>query len=136
MLLFRSITAGLLGACVFLLAQLGGPDITVPAAERCASRAIAHERATERASPATTSPRSPRALGVVDVAHGVSASQVLSLISLHRGERIVAIDDREVANQLVAGIEIADAVRDGTRFLDLSIESDHAPARRLVVLLH
>jgi len=121
MLLFRSITAGLLGACVFLLAQLGGPDVVEPV--------VVHE-------PVVVTQLGHPSLGVIDIAHGVPAAEVLSLIRLGPDERISAVDDREVANQLVAGTEIADAIRDGARFVDLSIDKRRAPKRRLVVLLH
>jgi len=123
MLLFRSITAGLLGACVYLLAQLPeARGVEATCVEAPAATFVAH-----RVRPAMT---------VVDVAHGVSASDVATLVHLDPDERIVSINDVAVDSSLIAGVAIADRVRDGIHYLDLAVARHRASeTRRVVVLL-
>jgi len=75
---------------------------------------------------------------VVDVAPGVPASTVVSLVRIGPGERIASVDDREVGSELVAGLELADAIRGGAHYVDLAVASREVPdhVRRVLVLLH
>lgn len=111
MLLFRSLTLGLLGACFYLLlgvARQGEPLREVQLA------------------PATT---------IVDIAGGVRGEQLAGMLALAPGERIVAVDDRPMRDDLQAGLEIA--AREGSpgTFVDLTVESA-AGARRVLLLRH
>lgn len=124
MLLFRSITVGLLGACVFMVAQLGGrsggrPDPVV------VTRPVLME------VPAS-------AVAVVDVAHGVPPSTVLSLVRIGPDEQIASVADTEVENDLVAGSRLADAIRSGAQYVDLEVAQRDSPTnvRRVLILLH
>ncbi len=124
MLLFRSITVGLLGACVFMVAQLGGrsggrPEPVV------VTRPVIMEV-----------PTSP--VAVVDVAHGVPPSTVLSLVRIGPDEQIASVGDTEVENDLVAGSRLADAIRSGAQYVDLEVAQRDSPTnvRRVLILLH
>jgi len=123
MLLFRSLTTGMLGACLYFVLQQpshvpAGSGPAVPAAPAAA-----------RSIPAT----------VIDVAGGVSALMVPSLVHLGPGEHIAAVDDRDAASDLSAGAMIADRARAGS-FVDLTVVSGprgpSAPTRRVLVLMH
>ncbi|MBL9016934.1 MAG: hypothetical protein JNL83_22285 [Myxococcales bacterium] len=118
MFLFRSLTIGLLGACILLLARLEGPAATVSPG------------AAVHAAPAAT------AATIVDVAPGVRASDVPSLIRLAPGERVVAVDDRRVDSDLAAGVAIANRAPASGAFVDLDIAGTGGAHRRVLVLLH
>lgn len=124
MLVFRSLTIGLLGACVFLLVGLDEartPEVVyLPAAT-----------AAPAPAPATT-----RDITVIDVAPGVSASTIASLVRLHEGEQIVAVGDRHVDNALAAGIAAGDVIRRDGKLLDLTISGTGAGVRRVLVIIH
>jgi hypothetical protein len=115
MLLFRSLAIGLLGACCLLLAT------------RPPARVIDHERVVYRAAaPSAT---------LIDVAAGLPAAQLGSLVKLEREEHVTAIDDRPVRGDLDAGAVLAQL---DTRpaFVDLEIAGGNAGQRRVVLLLH
>jgi hypothetical protein len=115
MLLFRSLAIGLLGACCLLLAT------------RPPARVIDHERVVYRAAaPSAT---------LIDVAAGLPATQLGSLIKLDRDEHVSAIDDRPTGNDLDAGAILAQL---DTRpaFVDLEIDGGIGGHRRVVLLLH
>jgi hypothetical protein len=117
MMLFRSLTVGMLGACLYFVVQLPGlREVARPQAP-----------ATVRTIPPT----------VIDVAYGVSALTVPSLVHLEPGEHITAVDDREVANDLMAGAVISERARAGT-FVDLTVAAGprDLAARRILVLMH
>lgn len=122
MLLFRSMTLGLLGACVVLLARLplGRPVVVAP-------RPLAVAAAPRMEAAATPS------IQIVDVGPGVE--DVVGLIQLAPDEQVVAIDDRAVPSTLVAGAVIAAHPRRAGAFLDLTVASATA-SRRVLVLLH
>ena len=109
MLVFRSLTIGLLIACVVLLAQLGRP---APIPE-------------------------PRVDGVriVDVARGVSAAMLAEILHLAPDEHVVAVDGNEVRSDLAAGAAIAAWSPAAGRYLDLTVASP-AGLRRMLVLVH
>ncbi len=115
MFLFRSLAIGLLGACCLLLAM------------RPPARLIEHERVVYRsAAPSAT---------LIDVAAGLPAAQLGSLITLEREEHVTAIDDRPVLGDLDAGATLTQL---DTRpaFVDLEIAGGHGGQRRVVLLLH
>lgn len=116
MLLFRSLTIGLLGACVMLLLRLGPSRTTI----------------------VTTVPERPvgSTATIVDLAPGLSSGVVTSLVRLGPGERVVAVDDRAVASDLEAGAAITDHPRVAGSFVDLEVASDRGEHRRVLVLLH
>lgn len=119
MLLFRSLTVGLLGACVALLVRLHA----VPHVVHVSPRAPLPEATRE----------APWAASIVDIAPGVD--DLAAVVSLAPGEHVVAVDDRRVASDLAAGVAIASAPRGTGRYLDLTVESATS-SRRVLVLMH
>jgi hypothetical protein len=120
--LFRSLTVGLLGACLYTVLQLA--TATSPA----------RPAAISTAEP-STQPPPPPSVTVVDVAHGVSPAQIIDLLHLRSGERVVAIDDLEVGSDLEAGAVIAGRGTKTREFVDLTIDSG-STTRRILVLQH
>ena len=116
MFLFRSLTIGLLGACVLLLirADLSG-------------RTPAPPPALDRPAAVAT---------IVDVAPGVPGANVSSLIRLSPGERVVAVDDRAVDSDLEAGVAISTHPPTSGAFVDLEVASGEGEHRRVLVLMH
>jgi hypothetical protein len=115
MLLFRSLALGLLGACFLLLALR--PAALTHVVDRVVYR---------QAAPAAT---------LVDVAMGVPATQLGSLIHLDAGEHVISIDDRPVTGDLDAGAVLAQ-LSSRPAFVDLEIAGGHGGQRRVVLLLH
>ena len=72
---------------------------------------------------------------VVDVAPNVSASLLPSLIQLREDERVVAINDARVTNDLQAGSVLASLWLGPQRYIDLNVASPRGE-RRVLVLLH
>src|SRR6184192_1321406 len=106
MLLFRSLALGLLGACFFLLA-------TRPAT------VIIRQPVPIEVPNLSGIHGLPQAQGpsVVDVAPNIEAARLPSLIQLGVGERVVAIDDARVANDLEAGRVLAAMVTAPQRYI-------------------
>jgi len=77
-----------------------------------------------------------RTATIVDVAPGLSGAMVPSLIRLAANERVVAVDDREVTNDLEAGAVISARAPGGNRFVDVDVASDEGNHRRVLVLMH
>lgn len=121
MFLFRSLTIGLLGACILLLARIT-PQAAAPLAVGQPTLALA--------APVTS------AATIVDVAPGVAASNVPSLIRLAAGERVVAVDDRTVDSDMAAGAAISNRSPGAGAFVDLDVERGDGAHRRVLVLLH
>lgn len=121
MFLFRSLTIGLLGACILLLARI---ETAPPAPVATAMPTIA-----------MTQPMPVTAATIVDVAPGVRASDVPGLIRLAPGERVIAVDDRRVEIDLAAGVAIANRAPSAGAFVDLDVEGAGGH-RRVLVLLH
>lgn len=121
MLLFRSLTTGLLGACLALLVQLEPLSRALPA---CVLAPPAAPR-----SPAAVAP----AASIVDVAPGVA--DVAALIQLAPGERVIAVGDRPMTSDLAAGAALAALPRGPGRYLDLTVASA-STTRRVLVLMH
>ncbi len=118
MLLFRSLTIGLLGACVLLLARVGPSRTTIVTPPALA--------------PASSMPKAT----IVDLAPGVSSGVVASLIRLAPGEHVVAVDDRAVKSDLDAGAAITGRPRGTGSFVDLEVAAPDGAHRRVLVLMH
>jgi hypothetical protein len=127
---FRTFALGLLGACCLLLAMR--PPISVVASEPgrivvVSSPTVLHCPEASRSEPPVT---------VVDVAPGVTAQQLASLIVLAPGERITAIDDREVPPGVTDRAALESVEIHAGHYLDLAIATRGvAGARRVLVLL-
>lgn len=117
MLVFRSLTIGLLSACFLLL-------ITRP---------IVEVRMTRGPRLHVSLPAHPPT--IIDVAPGVSGAQLASLIRLAPGEHVASIDDAAVNGDLGAGVVLAGLDLHGRQFIDLGV-SGASGERRVLVLLH
>lgn len=115
MLLFRSLTIGLIGACFLLqLERFQTPPQAVPTQE--------HIPASPPAAAAT----------IIDVAGSVAPRELSSLVHLDRDERVIAVDDRAVGSDLEAGAAIA---QHANGYIDLTVGTA-ASARRVLMILH
>lgn len=123
MFLFRSLTIGLLGACVALLVRVEVAAKAPPAAAAAAPTWPAPSAVVASAT-------------IIDVAAGVSTASVSSLIRLAPDEHVVAVDDRVVDSDLAAGAAIQQHQLDARGFVDLDVASDMGAHRRVLVLLH
>ncbi len=121
MFLFRSLTIGLLGACVMLLVRVRVDTSYVTVIEAVTQPA-------PQQTPATAS--------IVDVAPGLRGWEVSSLIRLSPGERVIAVDDRPVDSDLAAGAAIAARAPSGGGYVDLEVERADGLHRRMLVLMH
>ncbi len=117
MFLFRSLTIGLLGACVMLLVRVEPSRVTVVSASAPVLRPVA-------------------TASIVDVAPGLRGSEVSSLIRLAAGEHVVSVDDHPVDSDLAAGAAIALRAPASGGYVDLEVEQPDGPHRRVLVLLH
>ena len=124
MLVFRSLTLGLLGACLFLLAGVHSPPESVEVLETHAIVSIAPR------------PLETNQVTVIDVAPHLSATTIASLVRLGAGERIVTVGDRHVGSDLEAGMEVADVLRGGSNLLDLTVSGEGVGVRRVLVVRH
>lgn len=119
MLVFRSLSVGLLFACFALL-------VARPAVEL----RVSHESAgTALADPAPPVPT------IIDVAPGITAMQLATTIRLAPGEQIVAVDDIAVAGDLGAGMVLATRDLASRQFIDFSVAGPEGE-RRVLALLH
>ncbi len=120
MFLFRSLTIGLLGACVMLLVRVEPSRTTfITAGAAPPPAVIAGSSAT-----------------IVDVAPGLSSGVVPSLIRLAPGERVIAVGDRAVDSDLEAGAAITAHAPGSGSFVDLEVASANGDHRRVLVLMH
>ena len=71
---------------------------------------------------------------VVDVSHHVHPSDVSTHVRLRAGERVGAVGDRAVANDLSAGAAIAERTLARGTFIDLTVTGPEG-SRRVLVLL-
>jgi hypothetical protein len=118
MLLFRSLTLGMLGACLYMLATYE-PPAPAPAPER--------EPLVVRERPNVT---------VIDVANGVSPWTLAELVRLDAGEHVQTVDDLAIGTDLAAGAAIAlHAVVVHHGFIDIGVDGPHG-SRRVLMLLH
>ncbi len=118
MLVFRSLSLGLVGACFLMLAFRPAYEIRFAPSPALAPPPAVHDSAT-----------------IVDVAAGVPPGQLSSLIRLAANEHVVAVDDVPVADDLAAGAVIAEHELHTGRYVDLEVAGD-AGTRRVLVLLH
>jgi S1-C subfamily serine protease len=125
MLLFRSLALGLLGACFFLIATRP----TTIVVRQAATPIDVPNLSGMRGLPA------PRGPAVIDVAPNVDAAMLTSLVQLRADERVVAINDVRVANDLDAGRMLATLSLQPQRYIDLQIGGSGGE-RRILVLLH
>ncbi len=75
-------------------------------------------------------------VNVVDVAPGVAPTDLASIVQLRADERVIAVDDRPVANDLAAGAAIADRLLASGRYVDLTVAGAAGGSRRILVLMH
>ncbi|HEX4452385.1 MAG TPA: hypothetical protein VH143_16020 [Kofleriaceae bacterium] len=115
MLLFRSLAIGLLGACCLLLAM------------RPPAQVVERERVIYRAAPPPAT--------LIDVAAGVSPTQLGGLVKLQPDEHVTEIDDRPVSSDLDAGAILAQ-LEGRPAFVDLELDGGVVGHRRVVLLLH
>lgn len=113
MLVFRSVALGLLGAIAWLLATHASPVTRI-------------ERELVAVASKSDVPT------IIDVAPGLSATQIAQLVRLGPDERVTSVDDRRVTGNLDAGTVIVPA---GRHFLDLTIGRANTE-RRVLVLIH
>jgi hypothetical protein len=125
MLLFRSLTTGLLGACVLLLLDLQPPPVALPA---CPSTAVPDQVREVRIPPSST-------WSIVDVSPAIRAADLASLVPLAAGEHVVAIGDRPVDSDLAAGALIGSSRLVSGQYLDLTV-SGLTSTRRVLLLMH
>ena len=127
MLLLRLLTTGVCVACVVILATIHpvrlevAPAVPLPAA------------VAPVAPPAPIHDRAPR-LSVVDVGAGVAPSALVNLLGLRPNERVRAINDQLLDDDLDADLLIRSLARPGG-FLDMTVGSA-ATERRVLVLMH
>jgi len=110
-----------LGLVVFAVALLAGTIV---------------EKARMRSEPARPAPAiTTSGATVVDVARGVDAGTLASIVRLAADERVIAVDDQPVANDFAAGAAISDRSLASGTYLDLTVASVRGK-RRVLVLLH
>ena len=127
--MYRAFALGLLGACCLLLAMR--PPIAV-VVQAPGPFVRSSPRDAARCPPPVLVESGPT---ILDVAPGVTPSQLAGLIVLAAGERIVAIDDVPVSGSLAAGVALAAIDLQSRRYLDLAVAGEHG-TRRLLVLQH
>jgi len=127
MFVYRSVALGLLGACCLLLATR--PPIAV--VSQTPGQIFV---ASSREATATPRPSGPEAT-IVDVAPGITASQLAGVLRLLPDERVVSIDDMPVSGTLDAGVSLANVELRPGRYLDLGVKNKHGE-RRVLVLMH
>ena len=123
MILFRSLTLGLLGTCVLLLANLLARSPVLPRPARL---------------PVPASVALPLLEGVptiIDVSPAIRAADLPSLVPLANGEHVLAVGDRSVLSDLSAGAEIARSGLTRGQYLDLTV-GNGVTTRRVLVLMH
>ena len=128
MFVYRSIALGLLGACCLLLAMR--PPITV-VSHAPGQIIVASSRAAAVPLQACIAPGST----ILDVASGVTPSQLAGLLHLLPDERVVSLDDVPVSGTLDAGVALASVELRPGRYLDVGVKNESSE-RRVLVLLH
>lgn len=72
---------------------------------------------------------------VVDVARGVDAAALGSLVQLRVDERVTAVDDQPVANDFAAGALLTERALGPGKYVDLTVTGAQG-SRRVLVLMH
>lgn len=117
LLLFRAATIGTIAACLYFM------------------MGIAHQGEPLREVQLAEPPSGPAATTIVDIAAAVPRDRIASMISLAPGERVIAVGERSVENDLEAGGAIAAQSPSPGEFLDLTVDGIAGP-RRVLVLVH
>jgi hypothetical protein len=128
MFVFRSLALGLLGACFWLLATRPVAIVVRDQPRDAALHDIRRLSGIGLAAPV-------EAPTIIDVAPGVTAAQLPSLVQLHGGEHVMTVDDTPVAGDLDAGRVLAQLDLRARSFIDLGVAGPHGE-RRVLVLLH
>ena len=84
---------------------------------------------------AHVSPAAYEPVTVVDVARGVDAAALGSLVRLRADERVTAVDDRPVANDFAAGAALTERSLGPGKYVDLTVTGAQG-SRRVLVLMH
>ncbi len=121
MVVFRSVTVGLLFACFALLLVRPSELVVVRETSQVPTLAIA--------DPPRNVPT------IIDVAPGVTAAQLAMTIQLAPGEQITAVDDIAVAGNMGAGLLLASRSLRSGAFIDFSVDGPQGE-RRVLALLH
>ncbi len=117
-MLYRSLTTGLLAACLILLARRSEPVVIKVA----------------RPQPVLRPPlRLPQALSVIDVAPGLHGGELARLVHLAPDERILEVNDKPMADELEAGAAIGWPTT--TSYVDLTV-GGRGLSRRVLLILH
>jgi hypothetical protein len=72
---------------------------------------------------------------VVDVARGVDAGALASLVRIREDERVTAVDDQAVANDFAAGAALTERSLGPGKYVDLTV-TGASGSRRVLVLMH
>lgn len=112
MLLFRSLTLGLVGAVFWM--QLDSERLPAPAPPP--------EVVAQSEGPT-----------IIDVAPGVAGDMLSGLVRMKPGEHVVSVDDRYVVSDLEAGAAISVHQQP---FVDVEVRTTTGGSRRVLLLLH
>jgi hypothetical protein len=147
MMLFRSLTLGLLGTCLYFVVARN--DVREDVRTR-----VLRERLVvidgfgrgDGGAPMAVAPTvAAPPVEIVDVAHGVEATSVLAMIRIGPDEHIAEVNNRvyESEEDLVRAIAVASSnthyyysTATPGQFVDLSVVDMSGRARRMLVLLH
>ncbi len=121
-MLLRLTTTALCAAGVLLLATLEPVRLEIVRPAPC----VAAVRSGSRNDPS---------LRVVDVTERMARADLASLVALKPGERVTAINDRPLDDDLAAGSLIASEGLRAGAYLDVTV-SGGTEERRVLVLLH
>lgn len=114
MSLYRSISVGLLGAAVWLLARLPKHE-TVAIEQEC---------------PVVAPVAAPETLRVVDVVRGTH--ELVNLLHLAPDDRVVAVNDEPVTDDVFALSDTLDRAAAHRDYVDLSLRG----GRRMLIVIH
>ncbi len=122
MLVFRSVSVGLLFACFALLAARPAIELRV-------------QHDTPQAPAIAIPAPAPAVPTIIDVAPGVTAAQLAMAIQLAPGEQIMSVDDIAVSGTLGAGMLLASRDLRSRQFIDFTVDGPRGE-RRVLALLH
>lgn len=128
MLVFRSFAIGLSAACFALLAMQ--PDIHVMQVLPAPIPTMALTQ-----PPPALAPAPEHAPTIVDVAPGITATQLGLAIRLAPGEQITSVDDVAVSGSLSAGLVLASRPLRSGEYIDFTVGGPSGE-RRVLALLH
>lgn len=141
MLVFRSLAIGLTAACFALLVMRPTIELRVTDSSSAATAddhahaqlawSGSHEPVARKPQLASRAPRPT----IVDVAPGITTTQLAATLHLRTGERIVSVDDVAVASNVAAGVALASRDIGAQRFIDVGVAGPEGD-RRIIVLMH